>query len=188
MNNHSKIMLLGIGLMGLSSLTNPLSAHAANAVQASSNCDISLLNIAGNTLEIPAPKPESNAFQQWKQARALYERDLDYARANAEGNKTDTAVKDDLIEAKYRLSLAEGRLVSENVDKQAISDLQQAHSLFKQSEQRVDPKLKPQLARVEEEMNRILNFISQDKGCWSNKLPPALDTLNQDTERLIRSL
>jgi hypothetical protein len=162
---------------------------AWSASVAGSACDENILDIGSAAALSAQAKADIGRTERWENARAIYERDLDYQHVEAQQYLRDYTPKRDLVEAKYRLALAEGKLIVPNYDKQAILDLKQAQSFLAQALKGVGPEDANQgkLQAVNDRVARIWQFVAAGQ-CWSKRLTEAFDDIDQNIEQLLQRL
>ena len=188
MFDQIRSFLLSASLLGALSLLAPSSTWATTHTAADgTTCDDSILDIGSNASSTGGSKADIKRAKRWEQARALYERDLDFAALDAKQAPEDYSPLRDVIETKYRLALAEGLLIVRNFDKQAITDLQQARSFLAHALKHADAKDKLKFDNIKGKVDHILQFVSHGGGCWSERLSDAFDNVDYDIEQVLQS-
>jgi hypothetical protein len=180
--------LLSASLLGALGLLAPSQIWAATHTAADGTvCDDSILDIGGAASSPEGSKADIKRSKRWENARAAYERDLDFAALDSEQAPEDYSPMRDVIEAKYELAIAEGQLIVPNFDKQAITDLQQAQSYLAHALKQADVKDKAKFEKIKGKIDHILQFVSHGGGCWSERLSDAFDSLDYDIENILHS-
>lgn len=187
MSTPVKSLVLSASLLGALGLALPISARAANVAADGTACDDSILDIGGAGSSPAESKQDIKQTERWENARAEYKRALDFAKIDTKQLPEDYSPLRDLIEAKYKIALAEGKLIVPNFDKQAITDLQQAQSFLAHALTRVDATDKPKFAAIKGKLDHLLQFVSHGGGCWSERLSDAFYNVDYDIEKILPS-
>lgn len=186
MLKQTRPIFLSATLLGMLVLAAPAPTLAiTHRASDGTMCDDSILDIGGAGSSPADSKKEIRTAKRWEKARAAYERDLDFAAVDAKQLPEDYGPKRDLIEAKYRLALAEGRLRVPNFDKQALADLQEAQSFLAHALQHVDAEDKAKFDVIKGKVDHILRFVGHGGGCWSERLSDAFDNVDHDVENVL---
>jgi len=162
-----------------------LSWAASPIARDGSPCDESLLDIGTAASSSRQSKQDIFLTQRWGNARATYERDLDFAAIDTKQLPQDYSPLWGVIEAKYRH--AEGKLNVPDFDKEAIMQLQQAHGFLAHAVANSDAGDRAKFTAIKNKADRLTQFVSHGGGCWSARLSDAFDAIDYNTEDILHS-
>jgi hypothetical protein len=188
MSNQIRALLLSASLLGALGPLVPASSWADSQLAADgSPCDDSILDVGAAASSPKESKQDIKLTKRWENARTEYERDLDFAAIDKHRLPEDYSPLRDLVEAKYHLAIAEGKLIVPNFDRQAITELQQAQSFLAHALKHADAMDKPKFATIKGKVDHVLKFVSHGGGCWSERLSDAFDNIDNDVEKVLHS-
>ena len=188
MLNRSRSLLFVTVILSVITMGIATSSWAASPIaRGGSPCDESLLDIAIAASSSRQSQQDIMLTQRWENARATYERDLDFAAIDTKQLPQDYSPLRDVIEAKYRLAHAEGKLIVPDSDKEAIVQLQQAQSFLAHAIAHADTGDRARFTAIKNKVDRLTQFVSHGGGCWSERLSNAFDTIDYDIEDILHS-